>query len=288
MDRLVIDHVSKHFGKTAALQSVSLQIGHGLFGLLGPNGAGKTTFMRVLATLLAPDSGSIRYNDIQWGKQSERVRDILGYLPQNFNVFKNISGYECLDYIGVLKGLRDKKQRRAQIETLLERVNLTAEAHKKTGHYSGGMKRRLGIAQALLGNPEIIIVDEPTAGLDPEERIRFRNVLREVATGRIIVLSTHIVEDIEATCSSVAVIKKGIATQFDSLSKLAQEAAGHVWLWKVRPEQAIDLQSKVNVISSTTTEDHVELRVLAKESPSREAIPVSPTLEEGYLIWNQR
>lgn len=289
-NNLVLDKVSKRLGKTQVLHSVSLRIRPGLFGLLGPNGAGKTTLMRVLATLLKPDSGTIRCRSWEWEKSAEDIRFRLGYLPQHFNVFRNITGYECLEYIAVLKGIHNPKQRRAMIGELLERVNLEGEAHKKTAAYSGGMKRRLGIAQALLGDPAIVIVDEPTAGLDPQERIRFRNLLRESAGERIILLSTHIVEDIEALCSGVAVLKGGQAMQFDTLGDLAQTAAGKIWSCRVPVDEAARLQGSSNcqIVQSVTMGQMVELRVLAEAAPAAGATLCDPTVEEGYLVWNQK
>lgn len=287
MSTLIIDNITKTFNKEIALNSICLRIDHGLFGLLGQNGAGKTTLMRVLATILKPNSGDIIYGETRWDEHSEKVRNSLGYLPQTFNIFKNITGYECLDYIAQLKGIYDKKTRRNLIEKILEKVNLSAHAHKKTRHYSGGMKRRLGIAQALIGDPKIVIIDEPTAGLDPEERIRFRNLLRSISTNRIVILSTHIIEDIETTCSSIATIKNGTAVQFDTLNELCKLAEGYVWSLRVKPQDAIDLQTKYNVISYASTDQYIEMKILSKKSPSNEALPAKPTLQDGFLIWNQ-
>jgi len=288
-NRLILDKVSKSFGNAAVLKSVSLNIRPGLFGLLGPNGAGKTTLMRVLATLLKPDSGSIRCQSWEWSQTPEQIRFKLGYLPQHFNVFRNITGYECLDYIAVLKGVHQPKERRAMVSELLEKVNLAADAHKKTAVYSGGMKRRLGIAQALLGDPAIVIVDEPTAGLDPQERIRFRNLLRESAGERIILLSTHIVEDIEALCSSVAVLKDGHAVQFESLDDLAQSAVGKVWSCRVPSKDAMKLQASnsFQIMQSVLMGDMTELRILSETAPIDGATHCQPTVEEGYLAWSQ-
>lgn len=287
MNELIIHDLSKSFGKKQVLHSIHLEIGPGLFGLLGPNGAGKTTFMRILATVLQMDSGNIQMGEMSWKKNPDKVRRRLGYLPQHFGVFKNISALECMDYIASLKGLHNRRERMEEIEKLLEQVNLLAERNKKVGKYSGGMKRRLGIAQALIGNPQILLVDEPTAGLDPEERIRFRNLLRSIASDRIVILSTHIVEDIAATCRSLAVMHKGRATPFKSLHQLAQLAKGQVWQWTVSAEQFNQLDIAGDIISTHIAADNVQVRVLSTKRPHQAAQEVSPTIEEGYLVWNR-
>lgn len=288
MSELIVENLNKSFGKHKILHSIHLKINHGLFGLLGPNGAGKTTLMRTLATIFIADSGEIQYKGTNWRKQPDVVRQMLGYLPQHFGVFRNISAMECMDYIASLKGIHDKKKRRIEIEALLDKVNLVEERNKKVGTFSGGMKRRLGIAQALIASPKIVLVDEPTAGLDPAERIRFRNLLRSLSEERIVILSTHIIEDIAATCRSLAVIKNGHATSFPSLQALASEAKGKVWKWQVRSEQYNQLHMKGEVISTEVTADAVELRVLSTERPDEAAVEVNPTIEEGYLVWNQK
>lgn len=288
MSELTIENLNKSFGKNKILHSINMKINYGLFGLLGPNGAGKTTFMRTLATILIADSGEIQFKGTNWRRQPDEVRQMLGYLPQNFGVFRNISAIECMDYIASLKGMQDKKKRSVEIESLLDKVNLLEERNKKVGKFSGGMKRRLGIAQALIASPRIVLVDEPTAGLDPAERIRFRNLLRSLSEERIVILSTHIVEDIAATCSSLAVIRNGHATSFPSLQELASQAKGKVWKWKVSSEQYNQLHIKGDVISTEVTTDGVEIRVLSAECPDESAVEASPTIEEGYLVWNNQ
>lgn len=284
--QLVIENISKSFGRKNILNQINLRISSGSFGLLGPNGAGKTTLMRLLATILKPDSGNIRMGNFVWSKHPDAIRQIIGYLPQNFGVFRNVTAAECLDYIASLKGIRHKNERRNQIEAVLGQVNLTDERKTKVGHFSGGMKRRLGIAQALLGNPKMIMVDEPTAGLDPEERIRFRNLLREISLDRIVLISTHIVEDITATCDGVAVLHKGSATQFDSLSRLADAAKHKVWSLRVTHDGYKDLQSKgYKIISTRMQKEYVETRILSIARPAEHAELVEPTVEEGYLAW---
>ncbi|MFC4766353.1 ABC transporter ATP-binding protein [Effusibacillus consociatus] len=285
MESLTIDNISKAFKKHQALTSVSLEIPSGLFGLLGPNGAGKTTLMRILATVMIQDEGDIQFQGVNWSKNADQARLMLGYLPQEFGAFRNITPVECLDYIGVLKGLSDKKQRRDQIQCVLEEVNLTEHADRKIRGFSGGMKRRLGIAQAILGNPRLVIVDEPTAGLDPDERIRFRGLLRRLAQDRTVILSTHIVEDIEATCDKVAVIKRGKATQFANLEALASLADNKVWNWYIPMSQYEKVSNQHKVISTKIREDRAEIRILSDVRPSDDAVSVSPTIEEGYLEW---
>lgn len=288
MSQLILEDIKKTFGKTKVLQSVNLKISSGLFGLLGKNGAGKTTLMRILATVLNPDSGRIYYGDIEWSKHADEVRRMIGYLPQEFGVFRNVTAMECLQYIAHLKGMTNKKTIAEEIEKILYEVNLEQVKDKKVGSFSGGMKRRLGIAQALLNDPQIVIVDEPTAGLDPEERIRFRSLLRQFGRNRIILLSTHIVEDIEATCHSVAGLKNGKAEQFSSLHDLASIAKNKVWLWRLTNEEYHQLHGNYQIISTKHNGDEVELRIIAHGAPSSDAVGVEPTIEEGYLIWNEQ
>lgn len=204
---IIIEDLSKNFGEVRALKNVSLRIEQGMFGLIGRNGAGKTTLMRILATLLNKNGGNVTVCGIPVENPKE-IRKLTGYLPQDFSVYPNMSVYEAMDYLGVLSGL-SKSVRTEQINNLLKKVNLSGSKKLKVKALSGGMKRRLGIAQALLHDPQVLIVDEPTAGLDPEERVRFRNLLRDIADDRIVLLSTHIVEDIEKTCDKIAVLNKG-------------------------------------------------------------------------------
>jgi len=204
---IIIENLSKNFGDTQALKNISLHIEKGMFGLIGRNGAGKTTFMRIIATLLNKSDGNVTVCGIQTENPKE-IRKLIGYLPQEFSIYPNMRVYEAMDYLGVLSGL-DKSVRTERINELLNKVNLNGSRKLKVKALSGGMKRRLGIAQALLHDPQVLIVDEPTAGLDPEERVRFRNLLCEIAGDRIVLLSTHIVEDIEKTCDKIAVLNKG-------------------------------------------------------------------------------
>ena len=209
MSTIKIEGLSKSYGKVQVLKEVDLQISTGLFGLLGPNGAGKTTLMKILSTTLPWNEGQVTIYDYNLLKESDKVRELLGYLPQHFHAPGQFTGREFLHYVGSMKGLSDKKERTEQVERLLEEVNLQPQANKKVKSYSGGMKRRLGIAQALLGNPKLIILDEPTAGLDPSERIRFRNIIEKLSKNYTIILSTHIISDIESSCEKVAVLNHG-------------------------------------------------------------------------------
>ncbi|MCG0313715.1 MAG: ABC transporter ATP-binding protein [Calditerricola sp.] len=265
-----IEQVQKAFRKKTALEDVTLTIKPGIFGLLGPNGAGTTTLMRILATILRPDRGSITADGIDWARDAYRVRAMLGYLPQDFGVFRNVTAREVLAYIGALKGV-EKGQLKRQIDAVLEEVNLTAHADKKVGTFSGGMRRRLGIAQALLGDPKLIVIDEPTAGLDPEERV--------------VVLSTHIVGDVEAVCDQLAVIKKGKAHSFASPEELVQVADGRVWRWVGDAREYALLEERYRIVSSVSRGSTMEARILSDTRPSEAAEPVTPSLEEGYLAW---
>ncbi len=292
MDKLIIHNVDKSFNRAKVLRQVNLEIPYGIFGLLGENGAGKTTLMRIIATVLKPDKGEINMGNIKWSKDSHKVRQMLGYLPQEFGLFKNITAAECLQYIASLKGIKNKKECLAQIEKVLKEVNLLEVKDKKVGSFSGGMKRRLGIAQALLNDPKLVIVDEPTAGLDPAERIRFRNLLRQLGNNRIVILSTHIVEDIEATCQSLAVIKKGITVQFSSQLELSSIASGKVWKWKLRNEEynnlGKDMGKDIYIVSSKIHKNNVEARIISGVKPGPGAEETTPTIEEGYLVWNMQ
>src|SRR5437660_1636060 len=268
-----------------ALRGISLEIGPGMFGLLGPNGAGKTTLMKIVATLLEPDSGRVEMNGVDLIARKDRSRRMLGYLPQEFGLYPTLTAEQMLDYFAKLKGVRDKKQRRALIDALLERVNLSAVRKQRLGGFSGGMRQRLGIAQALIGDPELIIVDEPTAGLDPEERVRFHNLLSETASdSAIVILSTHIVSDVSNLCSNMAIIRQGAILSSCTPRQAVDQLKESVWEATVPREKVAAMKSQHQVISSQMYDGLARLRVISKrERPSEEFTPATPALEDYYF-----
>ncbi|WP_027621914.1 ABC transporter ATP-binding protein [Acetivibrio clariflavus] len=282
--RLKIDDLSKKYKDKKALDSVSLSASNGIYGLLGPNGAGKTTLMRILAGIIIPNKGSIFFDGEDVLKDMDNFRYKIGYLPQEFGCYKSLSVKECLDTIGVLKGVK-ASERKKQIEEVLLEVNLSNEANKKVGALSGGMRRRLGIAQAMLGNPAFIMVDEPTAGLDPEERIRFRGFIRKIATNRVVLLSTHIIEDIKNNCDGLALINNGKVEQFNGFEELEKLASGKVWRIVLTNDDFKKIESKYRILSTNTNDNGLEIRVYSETKPLEDAVVVQPTVEEGYLTW---
>ena len=281
MDVHITDLV-KTYGQVRALDGVTLAIGSGMFGLLGPNGAGKTTLMKIVTTLLRPTSGSVTVGGSDVLKNPHTIRQSLGYLPQDFGFYRGLNAYELLDYVGSMKNI-PRTKRRQQIERLLEQVNLTDAAKRGVGGYSGGMKQRLGIAQALMGEPALLVVDEPTAGLDPEERIRFRNLLARLSGQRTVILSTHIVADIEASCNHVAVLNKGVLVFDGTPAELVGRAQGHVWEVEIDPDQYDAVEAEYRVISSRLSESQMVLRVVADDNPLGRGLAVEPGLEDGYM-----
>jgi len=274
-----------------ALKGISLEVRSGMFGLLGPNGAGKTTLMKVLATLLEPDSGAAEMNGINLIADKHGTRKILGYLPQEFGLYPTLTAEQTLHYFAKLKGVHDKKERAALVDALFDRVNLTDARRQRVGGFSGGMRQRLGIAQALIGQPQLIIVDEPTAGLDPEERIRFHNLLAETAgEDAVVILSTHIVADISSLCSQMAVIRQGAILASTTPLQAIDQLRDSVWEATVPREQIAALKSRHQVISSQMFGGLARLRVISKgKRPSAEFSPVDPVLEDYYFdLVNQR
>lgn len=279
---ITIEHLSKTYRKGAwALLDVSLQLDKGMTGLLGPNGAGKTTLMRILATLLTPTSGQVRVNGISIGRPEE-IRQMIGYLPQHFHIYPQLTGRDYLDYVAAMKGITERSARQKEISRLLEMVNLQGKADKKVRTYSGGMKQRLGIAQALLGSPDILIVDEPTSGLDPQERVRFRNMLTRFSIDRTVLLSTHIVADIESNCRRIAVMNKGRLAMNGSLTELQACGKGQVWEAVMSPDE-FALIDPMSVVSTRTVPEGVLCRFIGQAAPVAGAFPADPTLEDGYL-----
>lgn len=276
-----IKHLNKKYGKQSVLKDISLHIPVGMYGLLGENGAGKTTLMRILATMLNPSSGTIQMNGIDI-KDKKEVRKMIGYLPQEFSVYPNMSVYSALEYLAVLSEL-PRNIRRRRINELLEQVHLEQEKNKRFKNLSGGMKRRFGIAQALLNNPQILIIDEPTAGLDPEERLRFYNLLSELAMDRIILISTHIAGDIEATCSNTAVLCSGeviFEGQIGNLIKLGERKVYTTTLMQKELEKFKQMYHIINVHQNGTD---ISCRFLSSGTPQKDWVVCEPTLEDSYI-----
>ncbi|WP_210470777.1 ABC transporter ATP-binding protein [Sporosarcina sp. 6E9] len=283
MPTIKIEGLNKSYRKTQVLKDVHLEIDTGLFGLLGPNGAGKTTLMKVLSTILPWEDGDVTIYDQNLLKEGDKVRELLGYLPQHFHAPGQFTGKEFLHYVGSMKGVIDKKERAEQVERLLDEVNLQLHANKKIKSYSGGMKRRLGIAQALLGNPKLIILDEPTAGLDPSERIRFRNVIEKLSKNHTIILSTHIISDIESSCEKVAVLNNGEVLFHGTTESLATQAVNYVWELSVPYSDYDIVEKEYAIISSRREKSNVVFRIIAETSPNEHAVAVQPTIEDGYM-----
>ena len=276
-----INNLSKKYGKKTVLKNVSVTISSGMFGLLGRNGAGKTSLMRILATLSVASGGEISINGIS-SKETCKIREIVGYLPQDFSFYRNMSVYGAMDYLGLLSNIPDKI-RRERISTLLEKVNLKEDMKTKVRALSGGMKRRLGIAQALLHYPQVLIVDEPTAGLDPEERIRFRNLLSEFAEDRIVIFSTHISSDVESSCENIGVLDNGRMVWNGATEELVKQAEGKVYLISADKKQDKLIKEKYTVLNIIISRSGIQYRVLSDKPPEEKHILQPPTLEDGYM-----
>ncbi len=281
--QLSIEDVTKRYRRgVVALQNFSLQLKPGVLGLLGPNGAGKTTLMTILATLTNPTQGRVLWNGTDVAREPDLLRTVLGYLPQDFGVYPNLNAVEFLEYLAAVKGL-DAGTARRRIGELLELVNLTDARKRPLGGFSGGMRQRVGIAQALLNDPQLLIVDEPTAGLDPEERVRFRNLLSELSGERIVILSTHIVSDVEATATDIALIAKGELVAHAAPEVLLAQVERRVWEWVIPSADLPAAREKWLVTSTVRRSDGVHVRVLAEEPPTG-AEAVAPTLEDAYMF----
>lgn len=280
-----IQNVSKQYNaRTWGLRDFTLEIGPGVLGLLGPNGAGKSTLMRILATITKATSGAVTWNGMNIAKSPNELRAVLGYLPQDFGVYPNLSAIEFLEYMAAIKGL-DSKSARRRIDELLQVVNLIDAAKRPLGGYSGGMKQRVGIAQALLNDPQLLIVDEPTVGLDPEERVRFRNLLSDLSGERIVVLSTHIISDVEAVATHIALVQKGRLLCTATPEDLLKELENKVWEWTVSSKELAALKQKHIVSGTISRSDGVQVRVVSANQPEVQAGSVSPTLEDAYLYF---
>ena len=283
---LIIKQLNKTYASGVhALNNIDLTISRGMFGLLGPNGAGKTTLMKILATLLDPDSGTAEFDDVDIINGKDKARQLLGYLPQEFGLYPTLTAEQMLDYFARLKGVADKQQRRALVDALLEKVNLASARRQRLGEFSGGMRQRLGIAQALIGEPRLIIVDEPTAGLDPEERIRFHNLLSETASDNtVVILSTHIVSDVSNLCSRFAVIRKGSILATVTPKEAINQLENSVWEATLPRESASIIKSDFRAVSSQMFDGMARLRVISKNKrPTENFTSASPTLEDYYF-----
>jgi ABC-type multidrug transport system ATPase subunit len=280
---LVIDRLGKSYGSTVALRDVSLTSGPGMLGLVGPNGAGKTTLMRIIATLIPQSNGSVTWNGLDTRSNGQQIRQVLGYLPQEFGVYGEFSARQFLRYLAAMKGLPDGLAR-SRVDELLDLVNLRDDADRKLRGYSGGMKQRVGIAQALLNDPELLIVDEPTAGLDPAERVRFRTLLASLTAQRLVILSTHIIGDVEAVANRLVVLNRGAVVADTSPEGLLARAAGQVWSVTVDSATALRLQRAFQVSALVQHTGGVSLRIVSPTRPAESAAPIEPTLEDAYLL----
>src|SRR5579871_3515862 len=281
---LRIENLSKRYPNgTQALQGVSLNIAQGMFGLLGPNGAGKSTLMRTLATLQEADSGRVTLGDIDVLRQKDAVRRVLGYLPQEFGLYPQVSAEALLSHFAVLKGIRNAKERQELVRALLQQTNLYEHRHQSLGSFSGGMKQRFGIAQALLGNPRLIIVDEPTAGLDPEERVRFHNLLSAIGQNVIVILSTHIVSDVSVLCRQMAIIHHGRVLVTGDPVGLVRELEGRLWRTTVDPADLPAFRERYQVISERLFGGQTIVHVFSPERLGSSFEPVTPDLEDFYF-----
>lgn len=296
---LAVENLSKNYSQSVrALRGVQLSLRPGVLGLLGPNGAGKSTLMRILATVTRASSGRALWNDVDIGRNPDILRGILGYLPQDFGVYPNLNATEFLEYIAAVKGIAARAAKR-RIAELLELVNLVDAAKRPLDGYSGGMRQRVGIAQALLNDPQLLIVDEPTAGLDPEERVRFRNLLSELSGERIVILSTHIVSDVEAVATSIAILDQGRLLAHGAPEALLASVAGKVWEVLVPSADLPALRQKHLVSSTAHRSDGVHTRLITASAPSSSARSLEPSLEDAYLnilgaqrngaaVWDER
>ena len=278
---LRIESVSKRFRSgNFGVRDLSLSVGSGVLGLLGPNGAGKTTLMQMIATVTKPTAGRIHFGDVDVVANPDALRPRLGYLPQDFGVYDNLTAFEFLSYFAALKGVRS----RAKVLEMLEAVNLHSVASRAVGGFSGGMKQRLGIAQALINDPDIVIVDEPTAGLDPEERVRFRNVLSDIGFGKLVILSTHIVSDVESIATEIAIMREGSLVALATPEELMRRATGSVWELVVTSEEFDGLRRTMPISSAVRKSDGVHARIVAAAPPVPQARAAEPNLEDAFLF----
>jgi ABC-type multidrug transport system ATPase subunit len=279
----VIPVIGKKKVPFKALDRVSVDIGSGMFGLLGPNGAGKTTIMRIICGILSQSYGKVWINGLDREEYHEELQGLIGYLPQEFGMYENMTAYEFLNYQAILKNIIDKKEREERIRTVLESVHMVDRQNEKISSYSGGMKQRIGIAQILLHLPRILVVDEPTAGLDPRERIRFRNLLVDLSRERIVIFSTHIIEDISSSCNRVAVLNKGEVRYLGEPAKMTKTAEGKVWHLHVSQKEFENVKEKLLIVNHMRDGDKIRIRCISEDKPGDDAVSVRATLEDAYL-----
>lgn len=284
--KLKINNLSKTYKNgVKALDNLNLEIGSGMFGLLGPNGAGKSSLMRTIATLQKPDSGTIEFEGINVLEDNIALRKILGYLPQEFGVYPNMSAEKLLDYFARLKGISSKSERKELVKKVLEVTNLYDQRSKYVSGYSGGMKQRFGIAQLLLNNPKLIIVDEPTAGLDPAERHRFLNVLREIGTNHTVIFSTHIVDDVKELCHEMAILNGGKILAQGTPEQAEENLKGQIWTKVITREELETYEREFNVISSKYNQDNtLNIKVYSAQKPNETFVAATPQLEDVYFV----
>jgi len=280
--RLRTQNLTKNFGNRCAVDHVSLNFERGVYGLLGPNGAGKTTLMRMMVGVLPPSSGKVTLDGVTIGELGAKYRDILGYMPQEVGYYRDFTAKRFLQYLGALKGL-DPKYANRRIDELLDLVGLADVKNKKLGQFSGGMIRRIGIAQALLNDPKILILDEPTAGLDPNERIRFKNILSELSEERIVILSTHIVSDVQSIAGQVILLKEGKVVNCDTTENLRHMVEEKVWLATVTHRELNELKRQFPIGNVLQRDDHFEIRIVSDSKPLQNATAVEPSLEDVFI-----
>lgn len=282
--KLSFEHISKLYGDTVALQQVDLTLGPGVYGLLGPNGAGKTTLMRIMTDLLAPSTGRVLLDGQDIAVMGAAFRKKLGYLPQDFGVYPNFTAEQFLLYIARLKGL-SKFEAKQQTDDLLRMVGLEDKKQKKLKGFSGGQRQRVGIAQALLGDPEILVLDEPTAGLDPEERIRFRGIISDLSQQKLVLLSTHIVSDLEAVANEIILLRKGVVLEMQKPASLLEQLNGQVWLVTVPAADEAALTKQYACSNVMHTDGKSVIRLLSESAPRPDAVPTAPNMEDLYLYY---
>jgi ABC-2 type transport system ATP-binding protein len=288
--KISINNLTKEYRKgTRALNQVNLEIGNGMFGLLGPNGAGKTTLMRILVTLMEPTEGRVSFDGLDLVNDRGKIRSMLGYLPQEFRMFSRLKTWEFLDYSAQLTGIHNSRVRSEAVSKMLESVGLYEARDRQANKLSGGMKRRLGIAQALIGNPRVIVVDEPTIGLDPEERLRFRNLLADMSREeKIIILSTHIVGDISSTCEHMAMLDRGEMIFYGSPENLVEQARGHVWLIDAMDSEVETIKAKYSVIAAVPSRHGLEIQVVCDKLEGFTGREIEPNLEHAYVYFLEK